>query len=60
MTAIGRDGGLRTFELAKKIHLSSELFSVENDLTTPTFKLKRHNIAKFYQPQIDEMYEGLD
>lgn len=60
LTSIGRDGGLRTFELAKKIHLSSELFSVENDLTTPTFKLKRHNIAKFYQLQIDEMYEGLD
>lgn len=56
----GRAGGLKSFEFAKKVHLSHELFSVENDLTTPTFKLKRHNIAKVYKPQIDKMYEGLD
>jgi len=56
----GRAGGLKSFELAKKIHLSHDLFAVENDLTTPTFKLKRHNIAKCYKEQIDSMYVGLD
>jgi len=56
----GRAGGLKSFEFAKKIHLTHELFSVENDQTTPTFKLKRHNIAKYYKEQIDTIYEGLD
>ena len=56
----GRAGGLKSFEFAKKIHLSPVQFSVENDLTTPTFKLKRHNIAKFYKNEIDTMYQDLD
>ncbi|KAL5257674.1 hypothetical protein ACHWQZ_G012558 [Mnemiopsis leidyi] len=56
----GRAGGLKSFEFAKKIHLSPIQFSVENDLTTPTFKLKRHNIAKFYKDEIDTMYKDLD
>ena len=60
VTEKGRAGGLKSFEFAKKIHLTPEPFSVENDLTTPTFKLKRHNIVKYYKAEIDEMYQGLD
>ena len=36
-----KEAKLRGFEIAKAIHLDSELFSVENDLLTPTFKSKR-------------------
>lgn len=56
----GKEGGLKGFEFAKKIHLAHEAFSVENDLSTPTFKLKRHNIAKQYKADIDMMYEELE
>lgn len=36
---------LSGLEKIKKMHLTDELFSIENDILTPTFKIKR-NIAK--------------
>jgi len=58
--AIGKKRGLKSFELPKKIRLSSELFSVENELMTPTFKSRRPQIAKRYNAEIEEMYSDLD
>lgn len=42
LNATAKEAKLRGFEIAKAIHLDSELFSVENDLLTPTFKSKRY------------------
>lgn len=42
MQHVGKRQGLKGFEMARKIHLHSEPFTVENGLLTPTFKLKRH------------------
>jgi long-chain acyl-CoA synthetase len=36
----GRANGLKGFENVKAVHLTTELFSVENDCMTPTFKMK--------------------
>jgi len=58
--AIGRKRGLKSFELPRKIRLSTELFSVENELMTPTFKSRRPQIAKRYNAEIEEMYADLD
>ncbi|KAJ3024216.1 Long chain acyl-CoA synthetase 7 peroxisomal [Thoreauomyces humboldtii] len=52
----GKADGLKGFENVKDIYLESSPFTVENDLMTPTFKLKRHEAKKLYQAQIDEMY----
>ena len=60
MDKTGRKGGLRGFEFARSIYLESEPFSMENDLLTPTFKIKRPQAAKFYESQIAAMYEELD
>lgn len=41
------------------MHLTAEEFTVENDLMTPTFKLKRAPLQKRYQAHIDGMYAAL-
>ena len=51
---------LSSLEKPKEFVLSSELFSVDNNLLTSTFKLKR-NIAKgAFKPQIDKMYSKIE
>ena len=59
LTATAKEAKLKGFEIAKDIALDSELFSVENDLLTPTFKSKRPQLQKKYQSQIDAMYEKM-
>jgi long-chain acyl-CoA synthetase len=45
-------------EKIKKVYVSSDPFTIENEILTPTMKIKR-NIAKdVYKAQIDKMYEG--
>lgn len=56
LESFGKANGLKGFETPKNIYIESELFSVENNLLTPTFKLKRQIAAKHYRPQIDAMY----
>jgi len=51
---------LKGFEQVKKVHLYHELFSVENDMATPTFKKKRMSIAERFKIELAELYEGLD
>ena len=48
---------LQGFENVKAVKLIAEPFTLENDLLTPTFKLKR-NVAKTrFQADIDDLYE---
>jgi len=56
LKAIGKEAKLHGFEMIKRVHLAAEEFSVENNLLTPTFKLKRNEAKKFFKTQIDEMY----
>ena len=42
ITRLSNENKLSSLERPKGVHLSSVLFSVENDTLTPTFKLKRH------------------
>lgn len=60
VTAVGKKGGLASFEQAKDIYLHADLFSVENGLLTPTFKAKRNELKIFFKSQIEEMYKTLD
>ena len=49
------------FECVRALHLESpdRLFTPDNDLLTPTFKLKRAPLQKRYQGEIDAMYAAL-
>lgn len=47
---------LQGFEMVRKIHLDAEQFTVEENLITPTFKLKRPQLLQHYKAQVDAMY----
>lgn len=59
LEAAGREDGLKGFEIIKRVFLFEEGFSVENDLMTPSFKLKRPQLKAKFQDAIDEMYSSL-
>ena len=52
----GRKNGLKGFELPKKIHLCKEPFSVENQIVTPTMKIRRHIAKKYFEQEIKKLY----
>ena len=57
--ASAKENNLKGFEVLKDIHLSAEPFSTENDLMTPSFKLRRPQLKAFYKEKLDGMYEKL-
>ncbi|KAH9101957.1 hypothetical protein LEN26_015612 [Aphanomyces euteiches] len=56
IVSVSKAAGLHSFETVKAIKLHTELFSVENDLLTPTFKLKRNEAKKVFLKDIDALY----
>lgn len=56
LNATGKAAKLLGYELIKGLHVESEAFSVENDLLTPTFKLKRPQAKEKYNQIIAKLY----
>eukprot|EP00742_Colponemidia_sp_Colp-10_P000272 GILJ01000306.1.p1 GENE.GILJ01000306.1~~GILJ01000306.1.p1 ORF type:complete len:692 (-),score=129.63 GILJ01000306.1:157-2187(-) len=56
MTKAGKQQKLRGFEVVRQIHVDSNPFTVENNLLTPTFKLKRNDAKKVYLDDINRLY----
>ncbi|KAL8143536.1 hypothetical protein V2J09_016568 [Rumex salicifolius] len=48
---------LKGFEMLKVVYLEPLPFDFERDLITPTFKLKRPQLLKYYKDRVDEMYK---
>ncbi|CAB9515144.1 chain acyl-CoA synthetase 7, peroxisomal [Seminavis robusta] len=57
--SLSKKGNLNSLEVVKAIHLEAELFSVENGLLTPTFKMKRKQMKDKYEREIEQMYASL-
>lgn len=56
---VAKEKKFSSLEKPKEIFLTNDPFTVENDILTPTFKMKRNVGKKVYQDQIDTMYEKL-
>jgi len=52
----GHKAGLKGFEMVKRIHLTVDPFSVEDNTLTPTFKIRRKDAYKKHQVAIDALY----
>jgi len=50
--------GLHGFEIPTDFHLTSVAFTPDNDILTPTFKLKRNEAKLYFMKEIKEMYKG--
>ncbi|XRB05902.1 long chain acyl-CoA synthetase [Pycnococcus provasolii] len=59
MTAAGKEGKLKGFEMVKHVLLEPVPFDMDRDMLTPTFKKKRPQLLKYYQKEIDAMYVEL-
>jgi long-chain acyl-CoA synthetase len=59
LNTTGKEGKLKGFELIKGVLVEPEQFSIEDDLMTPTFKLKRPQLQKKYQEEIDALYNKI-
>ncbi|KAF9583783.1 hypothetical protein BGW38_008557, partial [Lunasporangiospora selenospora] len=55
----GREAGLNGFELVKNVHLTMDVFTVENQMVTPTLKLRRPQVQAHYKEHLRDMYEDL-
>lgn len=60
MVAIGKKGGLFSFEQVKKITLYPHMFTIENDLLTPTLKSKRLKLKSHFASELAAMYSTLN
>ncbi|KAJ3129561.1 Long-chain-fatty-acid--CoA ligase 6 [Nowakowskiella sp. JEL0407] len=56
MQKIGQENHIPKFEIPKAVLLLDEPFSVENELLTPTFKVKRREVLKKYKSRIEAVY----
>ncbi|KAK3719704.1 medium-chain fatty acid-CoA ligase faa2 [Vermiconidia calcicola] len=60
MGKVGRKAKFNSYENVRAVRLMAEPFSIENELLTPTLKLKRPQTAKKYRHLIDEMYAEIE
>ncbi len=56
MDSKAKEQNLTSLEKIKRVYLTSQPFTVENDLITPTFKIKRNIARKAFAEQIAAMY----
>ncbi|KAK3671077.1 medium-chain fatty acid-CoA ligase faa2 [Recurvomyces mirabilis] len=56
MERTGKKAKFNSYEHVKAVRLLNEPFSIENELLTPTLKLKRPQTAKKFRAMLDEMY----
>uniref|UniRef100_A0A2P2M446 Long-chain-fatty-acid--CoA ligase n=3 Tax=Rhizophora mucronata TaxID=61149 RepID=A0A2P2M446_RHIMU len=56
LNGTGQKHQLKGFEMLKAVHLEPLPFDMERDLVTPTFKLKRPQLLRYYKDCIDKLY----
>lgn len=56
----GKKENVKSFEQVKSIKLVSEMFTVENNILTPTFKLKRAVARKTFKEDVKTLYQQLE
>ena len=53
-----KEAGFFGFEIPQRVFLTSNVFTAENDILTPTFKIKRNDAKRVFLAHIKELYDG--
>ena len=56
LNRIAKEEQFNRLEYIKRVHLHPELFSLENGLVTPTMKIKRFELQKYFANTIEKLY----
>ncbi|KAF9573478.1 hypothetical protein EC968_008454 [Mortierella alpina] len=59
LLTVGKEIGLKGFEIPKAVLLESEPFTIENGLLTPTLKTKRHPVVQAYRDRLTALYHEI-
>lgn len=59
LSDVGKAERIKGFERIKAVHLEMTPFSIEEDLLTPSLKLKRPQLLRRYNNQIEDMYRDI-
>ena len=57
---VAKNHRLNGYEYIKAFCLEKDSFTIENELLTPTFKLKRHQARLHYSKQIESLYKEIE
>ncbi|KAI5367906.1 Putative AMP-dependent synthetase/ligase, AMP-binding, ANL domain-containing protein [Septoria linicola] len=60
LAKVGKKAKFNSYENVRSVRLMLEPFTIDNELLTPTLKLKRPQTAKKYRQLIDEMYAEVE
>ena len=60
LTREGKKRGLLSFEQVRAVEFIKEPFTAENDLLTPTFKLRRYAVEKKYKELFQSIYQKIN
>ncbi|KEP62860.1 UNVERIFIED_CONTAM: AMP-binding enzyme domain-containing protein [Hammondia hammondi] len=59
LNRLASDANLLGFEKVKNIHLTTDVWTPDNGMLTPTFKTKRAVMARTYKADMDRLYDEL-
>jgi len=60
LNKVARANGLKGFEIPRGVYLCPIAFSVDDDLLTPSFKLKRPQLLEHFKSEVDTLYRRLE
>ena len=50
--------GVSTTEKVRRVILTDQAFTIENEQLTPSLKIRRHKIKEVYGERLDALYGG--
>lgn len=58
LKAVGKEGGLKNFEIPEKVFITPKAWTPDNNLVTPSFKVVRRTIYEEFKDSIDKLYSN--